>query len=1219
MHLKSLTMKGFKSFASATTLRFEPGITAVVGPNGSGKSNVVDAIAWVLGEQGAKALRGGKMDDVIFAGTADRPPLGRAEVTLTIDNSDGALPVDYAEVSITRRMFRDGAGEYEINGSSCRLLDIQELLSDSGIGREMHVIVGQGQLDAVLSARPEDRRAFIEEAAGVLKHRKRKERAQRRLESSQANLDRLSDLTGEIRRQLGPLGRQAAVARRAAGVQADLRDARMRLLADDIAQLTDQIARDAVDEQSAVDHRSRVQHALAQASAEQEFAGATLRDLAPQLQQAQDAWFALSALAERFRGTISLAQERARNLSAPLADGGTGRDPDELDAAAERAEAEHAALQDAMRTAQDEVQDAADRRAELERELRAAEDHVVAASRLIADRREGLARLAGQVHAARSRLAAADDEVDRLAAAVDDAAARTARASAEFDALQGSAGDLDTSEVGLDEAHEAATAAVAASRARVAHLTDAIGRARTDEAGLRARVDALMVGLRRKDGAGALLSAGDALPGVVGSVAAGLCVAPGFEAAVAAALGAIADAVAVHSTADAAAALRLLRNSDAGRAGMLVQGARSMPDRREWPGVPDAVHWATDLITAPDRMMPALARALDRVAVVDDLATAVDVVGRYPDVRAVTRDGDLVGPDWAIGGTAGNQSMLEVQAAVDVAAGQLERVRAQIGDDEAALAGARADAERRERDAARALAALHESDAHMSAVAEELGRHAATAASARAEADRLDRRRTAAEASRVEHRTALADLEARLHAVRSEDVPEAVDAGHRDVLADRTAVARQREVEARLTLRSAEERVRAAGGSAESLRRAARQERAHRATVATSARRRAAGAAVAARVVDVAAQVARRLEASLADAARRRENAIARRTEADTTLAAAHARSVELQVEWDALTDAVHAGEVARAQQTLRLEQLCGQALTDFAVSADDLVDGYGPVVPVPPTIEEMAEVTSARERGEAVTEPPPMPYDRATQQRRAKRAERDLNTLGKVNPLALEEFAALEERHAFLSTQLEDLKATRRDLLSVIRDVDGKILELFAVAYQDVAREFVTVFATLFPGGEGELVLTDPADMLATGIEVHARPPGKKVKRLSLLSGGERSLTAVALLVAIFRARPSPFYIMDEVEAALDEVNLARLVELLTELRDSSQLIIITHQKFTMESADALYGVSMRGDGITTVISQRMRDRDGPSSEPGASERAGSGRAEQEPIGATA
>ena len=268
MHLKSLTMKGFKSFASATTLRFEPGITAVVGPNGSGKSNVVDAIAWVLGEQGAKALRGGKMEDVIFAGTADRPPLGRAEVTLTIDNSDGALPIDYAEVSITRRMFRDGVGEYEINGSSCRLLDIQELLSDSGIGREMHVIVGQGQLDAVLQARPEDRRAFVEEAAGVLKHRKRREKTVRKLDAMQANLNRLTDLTGEIRRQLGPLGRQAAVARRAAGVQANLRDAKMRLLADDLAQITAKIAQEAVDEQAAIDHRKRVQDALAAASAE---------------------------------------------------------------------------------------------------------------------------------------------------------------------------------------------------------------------------------------------------------------------------------------------------------------------------------------------------------------------------------------------------------------------------------------------------------------------------------------------------------------------------------------------------------------------------------------------------------------------------------------------------------------------------------------------------------------------------------------------------------------------------------------------------------------------------------------------------------------------------------------------------------------------------------------------------------------------------------------
>ena len=309
----------------------------------------------------------------------------------------------------------------------------------------------------------------------------------------------------------------------------------------------------------------------------------------------------------------------------------------------------------------------------------------------------------------------------------------------------------------------------------------------------------------------------------------------------------------------------------------------------------------------------------------------------------------------------------------------------------------------------------------------------------------------------------------------------------------------------------------------------------------------------------------------------------------------------------------MHSGEVLRAQQTLQAEQLAARSIEEFAVPADELIAGFGPDVPVPPTLDETAEYQAAKDRGDDVTAPPPMPYDRPSQERRLKRAERDLTALGKVNPLALEEFAAIEERHKFLATQLEDLKATRKDLLSVIKEVDQKILELFESAYWDVAREFKAVFSTLFPGGEGELILTDPSDMLATGIEVNARPPGKKVKRLSLLSGGERSLTAVALLVAIFRARPSPFYIMDEVEAALDEVNLTRLVGLMTELRDSSQLIVITHQKFTMESADALYGVSMRGDGITQVISQRIRER--PDVPTARREAIGAG---QEPVGAT-
>ncbi len=1193
MHLKSLTMKGFKSFASSTTLRLEPGITAVVGPNGSGKSNVVDAIAWVLGEQGAKALRGGKMEDVIFAGTADRPPLGRAEVTLTIDNTDGALPIDYSEVSITRRMFRDGVGEYEINGSSCRLLDIQELLSDSGIGREMHVIVGQGQLDAVLSARPEDRRAFVEEAAGVLKHRKRREKTIRKLDAMQANLNRLTDLTAEIRRQLGPLGRQAAVARRAAGVQADLRDAKMRLLADELTQILGKIEQDAVDEQAAVAHRTRVQRDLAEATGREQAAEAELRELSPAVARAQETWFALSALAERVRGTVALAAERARNLSAPTRDGTESRrDPDELEARAERAEAEHEALLEAVDAAGEQLAAASEERVERERQLRAAEHELAAASRLIADRREGLAKLAGQVQAARSRLAAGHEEVQRLSAAVAEARDRADQAQAEFDRAQGTVGDLDSSEVGLDEAHERATAELELARTAAAELTDQLRQAQTEASTLQARVDALAIGLDRRDGAADLLAAGDDVPGLLGGVADAITVRQGFETAVAAALGAVADAVAVRSVPDAVHALDLLRRNDSGRAGLLIQGAGDRPDRRSWPVLPAGAHWAVDLIRAPDALLPALGRTLERVAVVADTGAAVDLVAAEPDVRCVTAAGDVIGPDWAHGGSAGGQTLLEIQATRDQAAAELDAARVRIEDLTTRSSEATARVADAEAAAAGALAALNESDAHISAVAEELAHYGSAVRAAAAEANRLEERRQAAEAARDQHRQAVDDLETRLQAVESEQAPVEIDTSPRDELADVADAARQREVEARLVHRTAEERASAAAGTGESLRRAAAAERDHRRRIAAANQRRVVQAAVATRVAELGERVAARLARSLTEAAVEKDACAQRRAEVDAVLHEARARVAELQAQWDKLTDAVHSGEVLRAQQTMLAQQLADRSVEEFGIPADELIGGYGPSIPVPPNPQELAEYEAAKERGEDVAAPPSMPYDRPTQERRLRRAERDLSALGKVNPLALEEYAGLEERHKFLSTQLEDLKTTRKDLLGVIKEVDEKILELFAAAYYDVEREFKIVFSTLFPGGDGELVLTDPSDMLLTGIEVNARPPGKKVKRLSLLSGGERSLTAVALLVAIFRARPSPFYVMDEVEAALDEVNLTRLVSLMAELRESSQLIVITHQKFTMESADALYGVSMRGDGISQVISQRIRER---------------------------
>ena len=1187
MHLKSLTLKGFKSFASSTTLRFEPGITAIVGPNGSGKSNVADAMAWVLGEQGAKALRGGKMDDVIFAGTAGRPPLGRAEVTLTIDNRDGALPIDYDEVSITRRMFRDGAGEYEINGKACRLLDIQELLSDSGIGREMHVIVSQGHLDSVLSARPEDRRAFIEEAAGVLKHRKRKEKALRKLDAMQANLTRLTDLTAELRRQLGPLGRQAEVARRAAGVQADLRDAKLRLLADDVAALQTDIAADAEAQQAAEQHRAAVQRELEQATAAGEAAAAALAAAAPALTSAQNAHFALSALAERFRGTISLAEERARNLAVPITAAHSGRDADELDAEAERAAEDQVEKDRAVDSARASLAAAVARRTEREAALAAAEAELVAASRALADRREGLARLAGKVGSARSRLAAGQDEIERLAIAISEAADRAARARAEFDELRGSIGVLDSSEVGLDEIHEAAAAAAAAAEARVAELTEEQRDASSRQSSLRARVEALSLGLDRRDAAGALLSA--ELPGMLGSVSTVLDVAAGAEAAIAAALGPVADAVAAADLPAAAAAMDLLKRTEAGRAGLLVGGALPRePAARD--GAPPGARWALDLVQAPEVLRGALTRLLADVVVVDDIAAARAVVGAHPELTAVTIDGDVISPIWAFGGSRGRQSVIEIQAAVDEAEGDLAAVTARLAEIDAHLVGARAEAQARAAEAERSLGALYESDARIAAVSEQLAALGGIAKSAEAETDRLAERRRAAEAAQDEIRAQVSDLEARLAAVESEDVPSDPDPSRRDGLAARLAEDRQAEVEARLALRTAEERARATAGTADRLRRAAQAEREARSSAEQAAIRRAAAARLAERVVAVARAVSERLTASVAAAAAARAAAETRRAEADEAAANARQALATLQAQWESLTDSVHATDLLRAQRRLRLDQLEQTASTDYAMNISDLLAEFGPQVPVPPSAAEIAEYEAARDSGEPVSAPVAMPFDRASTERRAQRAERDLGALGKVNPLALEEFTAMEERHAFLATQLEDLRTTRKDLLAVVAEVDDKILALFTDAYRDVAAEFRTVFAALFPGGEGELHLTDPEDMLATGVDVTARPPGKKVKRLSLLSGGERSLVAVAMLVAIFRARPSPFYVLDEVEAALDEVNLGRLVGLLHELRNSSQLLVITHQKYTMEAADTLYGVSMQGDGISQVISQRIR-----------------------------
>ncbi|MFE2022067.1 AAA family ATPase [Streptomyces sp. NPDC059499] len=1253
MHLKALTLRGFKSFASATTLRFEPGITCVVGPNGSGKSNVVDALSWVMGEQGAKSLRGGKMEDVIFAGTTGRPPLGRAEVSLTIDNSDGALPIEYAEVTITRIMFRNGGSEYQINGDTCRLLDIQELLSDSGIGREMHVIVGQGRLDSVLHADPMGRRAFIEEAAGVLKHRKRKEKALRKLEAMGANLARVQDLTDELRRQLKPLGRQAAVARRAAVIQADLRDARLRLLADDLVGLHDALRGEIADEAALKLRREKAEAELKAALAREADLEDEVRRLAPRLQRAQQTWYELSQLAERVRGTISLADARVKSASAAPEEERRGRDPEDMEREAARIREQEAELEAALEAAQHALEDTTAHRAELERELAAEERRLRDAARAIADRREGLARLNGQVNAARSRAGSAQAEIDRLTATRDEARERAVAAQEEYEQLKSEVDGLDAGDAELAEAHEAAKRELAGAESALGAAREAATSAERKRAALAARHEALSLGLRRKDGTGVLLGAGDRLAGLLGPAAELLTVAPGYEVAVAAALGAAADAVAVTDPATAADAIRLLRKQDAGRAALLLGGAGAaaghlpgqasgaagggtehgaglvpgqggqpgapgypatgQAERTGWtvPGpadpasalasaiVPDAAVASADraevapapsvaqLVQGPAELMVAVRRLVRDMVVVGTLEDAEDLVAAHPGLTAVTGEGDVLGAHFAHGGSAGAPSLLEVQASVDEAAAELAELAVRC--EELAAAQHRAGTLRGE--GAARVEELGErrraAEREKSGVAQQLGRLAGQARGAAGEAER-----TTASAARAQEALERATEEAeelseRLLVAEETPVEEEPDTSVRDRLAADGANARQTEMEARLQVRTHEERVKGLAGRAEALDRGARAEREARTRAERRRARMLHEAAVASAVASGARQLLAHVEVSVVRAEEERVSAEAAKAGRERELAAERNRGRDLKGELDRLTDSVHRGEVLGAEKRLRIEQLETKALEEFGVEPAGLAAEYGPDQLVPP---------SPAAEGEELPEDPehprnqPKPFVRAEQEKRLKAAERAYQQLGKVNPLALEEFSALEERHKFLSEQLEDLKKTRADLMQVIKEVDERVEQVFTEAFRDTAREFEGVFSRLFPGGEGRLILTDPDNMLTTGLDVEARPPGKKVKRLSLLSGGERSLTAVALLVSIFKARPSPFYVMDEVEAALDDTNLQRLIRIMEELQESSQLIVITHQKRTMEVADALYGVSMQGDGVSKVISQRLR-----------------------------
>jgi chromosome segregation protein len=1148
MFLKSLSMKGFKSFADPTVLEFEPGITVVVGPNGSGKSNVVDAVTWVLGAQGPRSLRSQKMEDVIFAGTSSRAALGRAEVSLTIDNASGKLPVDLAEVTITRTLFRSGDSEYAINGAPCRLLYIQDLLSDSGVGRQQHMIIGQGQLDTVLNARPEDRRAIIEEAAGVLKHRRRRERAERRLAATAENLERLGDLVREVRRQIRPLERQAAAARSHATVANELLTVRRYLAGSELSELIGRQRAAALDLTVCRDEERELHDALELLDAEASSTSAELssrreEDLASALARVQ-------GLVERARGTSGVLRERGRAVTVALDAAADVDVVSSLEADAARLAHEIAEAAAAAEAGDPERQSLAAGAAALDEEESALRQRFAAA--LGGDRPdEALSKvqtrtelIARAVAREQQDMAGLDDRV----AALDQ---RNAAAAVKADLLAHATQGLDETTAEVDA--QAAATGVAFDAAALA--ADAAEREvdRAEQARHRsaARAEALERALRDLQGAGGreLLRGVD---GVVGSLVDLVELDEGWEAAFEAAAGAGVAAVVVDGRRSAQQALHTLREQGvtgavlAPRAGAVPLAPPDLPAGSSAQSVRSHVR-ARHGEAIAESVLDAL---VGRAVRVDRWEEAIDLSLEREDLVVVTPEGDrFAATGWRVRSTTSvvtAAAVEEAQRRAAEAAEAADAARSRLSASRAGLADAR-DAR----------------DAASRAVERHAGLRATTSA---------DTQRTTEEHGRLSEeldgaRRARTEAEQRLAAAKEEgerlaqSLPQLAEAAAAwQALAERRAAARAavQELEVReaglverrrvLADRQAEVERRLAGHAEE------------RATAAQRRQRLEAEGLTLSRLEAVVEGERARLE-GIFDGLRRdyKDQVDAVRAGGERLEQLRQDRHTTEQ-RLDAVRSRTRALDLETNEVSLRTEALHEHIGRDLGSQPGDLVG-----LPMP----EIPEGT--------------------THQAHAEELERKIVTLGPVNPLALEELSTLEERHKELEVQVDDVRGARRELHEVVRTLDQEIMTSFAAAAADVNEHFSTLVALLFPGGTGRMVLTEPDDLLNTGVEIEVRPAGRNVRRVSLLSGGERSMAALAFLFAVFRSRPSPFYLMDEVEAALDDVNLHRFLSLVREFRDEAQLLIVSHQKRTMETGDALYGVTMAPGGSSQVVSQRV------------------------------
>ena len=1156
MFLKSLTLKGFKSFADSTVLEMEPGVTVVVGPNGSGKSNVVDAIAWVLGAQAPSSVRSQKMEDVIFSGTNKRAALGRAEVTLTLDNSAGLLPLDFSEISVSRTLFRNGDSEYSINGVECRLLDVQELLSDAGVGRQQHVIISQGQIDAVLTARAEDRRAIIEEAAGILKYRKRKEKAERRLEATEVNLLRVQDLIREVRRQLRPLERQAEAARRHGEIVGELRALRLFLSGREVASLRARLTALAGEKLAGDSGEKEIRQKLAALDTEVLAAEADLS--ARGESGVNDELMRVEQLRERARGLAAVLAERRRSME---------RDQGQLiaDDVVAALEADAAQMREELIDVERSLAIAMQENDSLQVEEETFERerteqglfHMVQSN----EASNAAAEVRGELRTLRNTVEQGAGEAQKMQARTEQLVAHDVDVAVGIEGLQSELADAET-EVGSLRAQ---LVDVTETREQIELLGDEAQVARASAERRSARASAKLEALeeavassRARIGAEHLAN----VSGVVGALVDLLDVDAGWDAAVKASLGEALAAIVVSDSSSARRAIEALQAVDHNGAvlalGISQNASTSLPS-----GVQSVRSHVRPASGAPAALAALLDSLLSHIGCADDLDAAMAVVENSSSATVVTRRGDRLSPSgWRLGAAddLGSQEVIDrTRIEVESAVADLARLASEVEAAKTRLVAARQEGTQLQSQIDRQLVVVESASDKLTTAINDRRANAAEQQITRDATNETRARLTQYQQRVLELEAILPGLEeseaAEVAAARAQTEERAtIDAKSAHLVLRRkdldVRVAGLREREQFLKQRASDTERRLEVDSAARLEAGTRRQKIEAALVAVGLLSNLVEthrASTEARLAELH-EMRRRQSDEVRAVATRLDNARRGRHEAERQL--------------EELRERVRRVDVEEAEARMRLEAAVEMIRRDLEVEPE-----AAEAAPMPEVIE---GVTHAD---------------------RARVLERDIRLMGPINPLALQEFTELQERHQFLEEQLNDVRSSRRELAQIIAAVDVEIQSVFAEAFADVSVNFTNLFALLFPGGKGKLVLTNPDDMLNTGIEVEAQPPGKTFKKLSLLSGGERSLTALAYLFAVFRSRPSPFYVMDEVEAALDDVNLHRFLGLVSEFRRDAQLIIVSHQKRTMEAADCLMGVSMQPGGSSKVITERSTD----------------------------